>query len=88
MKKRISLDELIALVEGDRELVYLLIEERIVTNEPAGFCLEDVDRVLVSRTLLRDLEVNSAGLDIILRLRQELASALRRIHELERHRSR
>jgi hypothetical protein len=43
----------------------------------------DVDRVLLARTLWRDLEVEWPGIEIILELVTELALARRRIAELE-----
>jgi len=44
----------------------------------------DVDRVLVARTLVRELEIDWPGVEVILRLVTELAAARRRIAELER----
>jgi hypothetical protein len=46
--------------------------------------LVDIDRVLVARTLYRDLEIEWSGIEVILRLCDELGSARRRIAELER----
>jgi hypothetical protein len=83
MKRRITLEQLVEIVEGDRELITLLIEERVIDECPEGFEVEVVDRVLASRTLIRELAVNIEGVDIILRLREQLAQARRRLAELE-----
>jgi len=83
VKRRITLEELVALVDGDREFVSVLVKERVIEERDDGFRIEDVDRALATRTLVEELEVNWAGVDIILRLRSELASARRRIAELE-----
>jgi len=82
--KRVTLHELIEVVDGDEELVQLLVRERVIEEGPGGFRIEEVDRVLASRTLVRDLEVNIAGVDIILRLREELAEARQHITVLEK----
>ncbi len=82
--KRVTLHELIECVDGDEELVQLLVRERVIEEQPDGFRIEEVDRVLASRTLVRDLEVNIAGVDIILRLREELAEARQHITALEK----
>jgi hypothetical protein len=83
VKRRISLEELVALVDGNREFVAVLMEHQVIEPDCEGFCLEDVDRALASRTLVEELEVNWAGVDIILRLRQELAIARRRLAEVD-----
>ncbi len=62
----------------------ILLEQGVIEHSSEGFSVEDVDRVLTSRTLVHELEVNWAGVDIILRLRQQLATARQRIAELER----
>lgn len=81
--KRITFEQLVEIVEGDRELILLLVTEQVIEQHPDGFEAQTVDRVLASRTLIRELEVNIAGVDIILRLREELAEARKRIAELE-----
>ena len=81
--KRVSMEALIAMVGGDRELVTILVRERIVIGVDDGFAARDVDRVLAARTLIRDLEVDVGAISIILRLREQLAAARR---ELARYR--
>lgn len=83
MKRRITFEQLVALVDDDRELVTALVSELIIERTDEGFCAEDVERALASRTLVRELDVNWAGVDVILRLREQLARARRRIEELE-----
>jgi hypothetical protein len=82
--KRVTLEQLIECVDGDRELVTLLVTERVIEEHEGGFRIEEMDRVLASRTLVRELDVNIAGVDIILRLREELAEARQRIAQLEK----
>lgn len=83
MKSRVTLEHLVALVDGDNELVSVLIERGIIELDDDGFTVGSVDRVLTSRTLVRELEVNWEGLEIILRLREQLATARRRLAALD-----
>lgn len=80
---KVTREQLIAIVEGDHELIGLLLREGVIEQRDDGWAADEVDRVLACRTLVRELEVNWAGVDIILRLRQELAVARRRIADLE-----
>ena len=87
MSVRITREELLTLIEDDRELVAILLEERLLIENPEGYSAEDVDVVLCSRTLVRDFEVNLAGVEIILHLRQRLCEARRELLALDADRS-
>ncbi|HVV85173.1 MAG TPA: chaperone modulator CbpM [Kofleriaceae bacterium] len=80
---RFSYQHLIELVGGDQELIARLVEEGEI-EQRGDVAVVDVDRVLVARTLVRELDVDWAGVEVILRLLDELAAARRRIAELER----
>ncbi|HTJ45814.1 MAG TPA: hypothetical protein VL463_27110 [Kofleriaceae bacterium] len=80
---RFTYQELVALVEGDAELITLLVEEGEIQRRGDDVALVDLDRVLVARTLLRDLDVTWPGAEVILSLRASLIAAKRRIAELE-----
>jgi hypothetical protein len=79
---RFTYRRLVELVDGDDELIVHLVDEGVI--EPCGDdrVSVDVDSVLAARTL-RELDVDWSGIPIILRLIAELASARRRIAELE-----
>ncbi len=81
---RYTYHQLVELVEGDHELIALLVEEGEIVRGDDDTVTVDVDRVLVARTLLRELEVSWPGIEIILRLRSELAAARKRLAELDR----
>ena len=85
MTTRYSYQHLVALVGGDHELIARLVEEGEITrrDDEGDIALVDLYRVLIARTLVRDLEIDWAGVDVILRLLAELAAARRRIAELE-----
>jgi len=74
---------LVELVEGDDELIVRLVDEGLIERRENDRVLVDVDAVLVARTLWRDLDVEWPGIEVILRMRDELAAARRRIAELE-----
>lgn len=79
---RYTYQHLLTLVEGDAELIARLVEEGLLERNENVVTI-DVDRVLMVRTLWRDLDVEWPGIEIILRLVDELAAARRRIAELE-----
>ena len=81
---RFTYQHLIELVGGDHELIARLVEEGEIEQRDDAVALVDVDRVLLARTLVRELEIDWPGVEVILRLVSELAEARRRIAELER----
>jgi multidrug efflux pump subunit AcrA (membrane-fusion protein) len=80
---RFSYQDLLALVDGDGALLELLVEEGEIVRVGDDIARVDVDRVLVARTLLRDLDVTWPGAEVILELRAQLVAARRRIAALE-----
>jgi len=80
---RFTYQRLLELVEGDRDLIDRLVDEGLIERRGDDRVIVDVDVVLVARTLWRDLDVEWPGIEVILRLREELAAARRRIAELE-----
>jgi hypothetical protein len=80
---RFTYQALLALVEGDQDLIEHLVEEGLIERRDNDRVIVDVDVVLCARTLWRDLDVEWPGIEVILRLRDELAEARRRIAELE-----
>jgi hypothetical protein len=74
---------LVELVEGDEELIAHCLEEGVIERREGDRVIVDIDRLLVARTLWRELEIDWSGIGVILQLREELALARRRIAELE-----
>jgi len=81
---RFTYAHLLELVDGDAELIALLVEHGVIERIDDDRVRVDVDSVLVARTLVRELEIAGPGVEVILRLRDELAHARARITELER----
>ena len=80
---RFTYQGLLELVEGDHELIARLVEEGMIERRGDDRAMVDVDRVLLVRTLWRELEIDWPGVEVILRLRDELQAARARIAELE-----
>ncbi len=80
---RFTYAHLVELVEGDDELIVRLVDEGLIERRDDDRVMVDVDAVLVARTLWRDLDVEWPGIEVILRMRDELARARLRIAELE-----
>ena len=79
---RFTYRQLAGLIGDDDELIAWLVDEGVIEIGSNDRALVDIDSVLAARTL-RELEVDWSGIAIILRLRDELARARRRISELE-----
>ena len=80
-ESRIDLVQLLALLEGDREVMERLIECRLLERREV-YDATQAELARVARTLARDLDVNWAGVEIILRLRGELLDTRRQVSEL------
>ena len=78
----INLTALLELLEDDRELLKALAEEGLIEEDAQVFAPEDVETILISQTLVRELDVNLAGVDVILRLRRQLLMTRLRLAEL------
>ena len=89
---RFTYQRLVELVGGDDELIARCVDEGIIEKRADDDRVTvDVDRVLVARTLVRDLEVGWTGVELVLRLCDQLGEARERIaaleHELAKRRS-
>jgi hypothetical protein len=85
MTERITLTVLLQMLEDDREVLDLLRDCELVAADRDSFAADEVECALVARTLLRELEVNAPGVEIILRMRSELLATRRQIAELLQH---
>ena len=83
MSRRYSYQPLVELVGGDDELIARLVEEGEIQRFDDEVAIVNVDRVLIAQTLVRELEIDWSGVEVILRLQEELAAARRRIAALE-----
>ena len=70
------------LLEEDRELYAQLCDAEFVPRDDAALVPEHLETVRVARTLVRELEVNWAGVEIVLRMRSQLVATRRQLDEL------
>ena len=70
------------LLEGDRELYAQLCDAGFVPREDRALAPEHLETVRVARTLLSELEVNWAGVEIVLHMRAQLVATQQQLAEL------
>lgn len=70
------------LLEGDRELYAQLREAGFVPSEESALAPEHLETVRVARTLVQELEVNWAGVEVVLHMRSQLVATRRQLDEL------
>lgn len=80
MNNRVSREALLDLLRGDSQLVEMLEEAGIISARELSPA--EVEDVLVARTLLRELDVNLAGVEVVLRLRAELQATRLQVKRL------
>jgi len=93
MSQRITIEQLIQILGGDREMINTLIERGVIDENPeAGYSPEQVERALVSYTLVHELDVNFEGVEVILHMRERMLATQRQfcdvLDELRRRRDR
>jgi hypothetical protein len=64
--------QVLQALQGDEDLLSCLVELGFVERRVDGYSPDEVERALVSYTLVRELGVNWEGVEVILRLREEL----------------
>ena len=77
------------LLETDDGFLVTLESEEIIAPDAPGdasgeYSERMLERVRVAHNLVRELEVNVAGVAVIVRMREELAELRHRVHELAR----
>ncbi len=82
MTMRITRVQVLQALQGDEDLLGRLVELGFVEQRAEGYLPEEVERALVSYTLVRELDVNWEGVEVILRLREELLATRRQVARL------
>ena len=82
MTERFTLEALVTFLDGDREIVDGLERAGLIERHSGGtYSAEEIEDARVAHVLLRELEVNWAGVEVILRMRSELLVTRRRLAE-------
>lgn len=80
--ERFTLERALAVIEGDTELLDQLVVLGLCERRDEGFSVAEVELMRVARVLVRELEVNWPGVEIILRMREELMATQQQMAEL------
>ncbi len=80
-RDRLTLAELLEVLGGDESFLDEAREAGLV-HEDDGYDVVVVERVRVARTLVRELDVNWPGVEVVLRLREELVETRREVRRL------
>ena len=78
----IELRTLVEIIGDDPELIEVLYEVGVLDRDADTVGDAEIEAALVTRTLVRELEVNPPGVEIILRLRQDLLAHRRQVAQL------
>lgn len=70
------------LLEGDRELYVQLCDAGFVPREDLALAPEHLETVRVARMLVSELEVNWAGVEVVLHMRAQLVATQQQLSEL------
>jgi hypothetical protein len=70
------------LLAGDDALYAQLCEAGLVPRDDTALAAEHLETARVVRTLVHELEVNWAGVEIVLRMRSELVATRQQLAEL------
>ncbi len=82
MSRHIREQSLLALLQGDEELYRLLRNSGLLPEEEQALSSEHLELARVVHTLVHELEVNWAGVEVILHMRTQLFSTHRQVAEL------
>lgn len=70
------------LLDDDPDLYAQLCDAGYVPRDDSALAPEHLETARVVRTLVRELEVNWAGVEIVMRMRSELVATRRQVQEL------
>ena len=81
----LSLQEVLALLEEDRPLLELLQAEGLLPAPlERRYTHEEAEQARVARVLIRQLEVNFAGVEVILHMRRQITDLQQQMLDLLR----
>lgn len=81
---RVVRTTILTVLEGDEELYRQLCQEGILPQDEDALQTDHLELARVTHTLLHELEVNWAGVELVLRMRRELIDTRRQVAELLR----
>jgi hypothetical protein len=82
VNERLAYEMLLSLLEDDTELLQELVAHGLLEAQEGGYLPEQAETARLAHTLIRDLDVNWEGVEIILNMRQELLATRRQMAQL------
>lgn len=82
MSREIVRTTVLALLQGDESLYDQLCAEGLLPRDESALSHQHLELARVVYTLTRELEVNWAGVEIVLRMRSELIASRQQVSEL------
>ena len=79
---RIVRATIVEVLGGDEALYDELLREGLLPHDEQTLLAEHVEVARVTQTLVRELEVNWAGVEVVLRMRSELIETRMQVAEL------
>ena len=79
MKRYVTHVRVLQELGGDQELLEHLCDLGVVVRRDEGYLPQEVERILVAYTLARELGVNWEGVDVALKLREELVATRQQV---------
>ena len=82
----LTLHQLLAALDEDRRLLEMLLAEGMLAPPlERDYTAAELEQARVARVLYRELEVNPAGVEIILHMRQQILSLRKQIEQVLLH---
>jgi len=83
----VKLREVCTALDVSEELLRTMIEEGLVEvkhtlDDDEVLSVDDADRVRVGAMLVRDMDVNLPGVEVILHMREEIVAMQKQFHEV------
>ncbi|MDB4988978.1 MAG: hypothetical protein JWN04_4156 [Myxococcaceae bacterium] len=73
---------ILSILEGDEDFYEQLRSQGLLPHDEQTLAPDHVELARVTHTLVRELEVNWAGVEIVLRMRSELIDTRKQVAEL------
>ena len=82
----LSLRQLLAALDQDRRLLEMLLDEGVLAPPlERDYTAAELEAARVARVLHRELDVNLAGVEVILHMREQILALRTQMEEILRH---
>jgi hypothetical protein len=81
---RIVRATILTVLDGDEALYEELLREGLLPHDEQALVADHLELARVTQTLVRELDVNWAGVELVLRMRSELIETRQQVADLRR----